>query len=124
MYVYRYYCLAIGCIAVQDERVVHVFCVNKIDCLCVWMLLFVSERVKLKRTDYPLVLRIIQGPCEQVCKVFLMEEDLGEEVTYDVNQNMSLWFRYKHTIPRKILCTLFVGHPVPEIFARVCPVKV
>ncbi|KAM7415931.1 hypothetical protein PAMA_018143 [Pampus argenteus] len=45
-----------------------------------------GERVKLKRSDYPLVLRIIQGPCEQVCKVFLMEEDLGEEVTYDVAQ--------------------------------------
>uniref|UniRef100_A0A3P9P7K2 Ras association domain family member 2a n=1 Tax=Poecilia reticulata TaxID=8081 RepID=A0A3P9P7K2_POERE len=45
-----------------------------------------GERVKLKRTDFPLVLRVIQGPCEQVCKVFLMEEDLGEEVTYDVAQ--------------------------------------
>ncbi|XP_034729037.1 ras association domain-containing protein 2b [Etheostoma cragini] len=45
-----------------------------------------GERVKLKRSDYPLVLRVIQGPCEQVCKVFLMEEDLGEEVTYDVAQ--------------------------------------
>uniref|UniRef100_A0A8C5DMB8 Ras association domain-containing protein 2 n=1 Tax=Gouania willdenowi TaxID=441366 RepID=A0A8C5DMB8_GOUWI len=45
-----------------------------------------GERAKLKRTDYPLVLRVIQGPCEQVCKVFLMEEDLGEEVTYDVAQ--------------------------------------
>uniref|UniRef100_A0A3Q3MH05 Ras association domain family member 2b n=1 Tax=Mastacembelus armatus TaxID=205130 RepID=A0A3Q3MH05_9TELE len=45
-----------------------------------------GERVKLKRTDYPLLVRIIQGPCEQVCKVFLMEEDLGEEVTYDVAQ--------------------------------------
>ncbi|KAM3867646.1 ras association domain-containing protein 2b [Diretmus argenteus] len=45
-----------------------------------------GERVKLKRSDYPLVLRIIQGPCEQVCKVFLMEQDLGEEVTYDVAQ--------------------------------------
>lgn len=45
----------------------------------------VSERVKLKRSDYPLVLRVMQGPCEQVCKIFLMEEDLGEEVTYDVN---------------------------------------
>lgn len=44
-----------------------------------------AERVKLKRSDHPLVLRVIQGPCEQVCKVFLMEEDLGEEVTYDVN---------------------------------------
>lgn len=44
-----------------------------------------AERVKLKRSDYPLALRVIQGPCEQVCKVFLMEEDLGEEVTYDVN---------------------------------------
>ncbi|KAM8865019.1 ras association domain-containing protein 2b isoform 2-T2 [Synchiropus picturatus] len=45
-----------------------------------------GERVKLKRSDYPLVWRIIQGPCEQVCKLFLMEEDLGEEVTYDVAQ--------------------------------------
>lgn len=48
----------------------------------------VSERVKLKRSDYPLVLRVMQGPCEQVCKVFLMEEDLGEEVTYDVNDHI------------------------------------
>lgn len=45
----------------------------------------VPERVKLKRSDYPLVLRVMQGPCEQVCKVFLMEADLGEEVTYDVS---------------------------------------
>uniref|UniRef100_A0AAX7V637 Ras association domain family member 2a n=1 Tax=Astatotilapia calliptera TaxID=8154 RepID=A0AAX7V637_ASTCA len=45
-----------------------------------------GERVKLKRTDYPMLLRIMQGPCEQVCKIFLMEEDLGEEVTYDVAQ--------------------------------------
>ncbi|XP_071774765.1 ras association domain-containing protein 2b [Centroberyx gerrardi] len=45
-----------------------------------------GERVKLKRSDYPLVLRVMQGPCEQVCKVFLMEPDLGEEVTYDVAQ--------------------------------------
>uniref|UniRef100_A0A669ED20 Ras association domain family member 2a n=1 Tax=Oreochromis niloticus TaxID=8128 RepID=A0A669ED20_ORENI len=45
-----------------------------------------GERVKLKRTDYPLLLRVMQGPCEQVCKIFLMEEDLGEEVTYDVAQ--------------------------------------
>lgn len=50
-----------------------------------------AERVKLKRSDYPLVLRVIQGPCEQVCKVFLMEEDLGEEVTYDVKL-LSLFF--------------------------------
>ncbi|XP_056139715.1 ras association domain-containing protein 2b [Lampris incognitus] len=45
-----------------------------------------GERVKLKRSDYPLVLRVMQGPCEQVCRVFLMEQDLGEEVTYDVAQ--------------------------------------
>ncbi|XP_062854749.1 ras association domain-containing protein 2a [Trichomycterus rosablanca] len=45
-----------------------------------------GERIKLKNTDHPLVLRILQGPCEQVCKIFLMEQDLGEEVTYDVAQ--------------------------------------
>ncbi|XP_024294238.1 ras association domain-containing protein 2 isoform X1 [Oncorhynchus tshawytscha] len=45
-----------------------------------------GERVKLKRSDYPLVLRVLQGPCEQVSRIFLMEQDLGEEVTYDVAQ--------------------------------------
>lgn len=50
----------------------------------------ISERVKLKRSDYPMVLRIMQGPCDQVCKVFLMEEDLGEEVTYDVDHTFTL----------------------------------
>lgn len=45
-----------------------------------------GERMKLKRSDFPLLLRVMQGPCEQVCKVFLMEADLGEEVTYDVAQ--------------------------------------
>lgn len=45
-----------------------------------------GERVQLKRTDHPMVLRILQGPCEQVCRIFLMEQDLGEEVTYDVAQ--------------------------------------
>lgn len=57
----------------------------------------VSERVKLKRSDYPLVLRVMQGPCEQVCKVFLMEEDLGEEVTYDVMEH----------IPAVVACHVF-----------------
>lgn len=59
---------------------------NMMSAVMAWFLS--SERVKLKRSDYPLVLRVIQGPCEQVCKIFLMEEDLGEEVTYDVNQHI------------------------------------
>lgn len=46
---------------------------------------YVSERVQLKRTDYPLVVRILQGPCEHVCKIFLMEQDLGEEIPYEVS---------------------------------------
>uniref|UniRef100_A0AAY5L5L3 Ras association domain family member 2a n=1 Tax=Esox lucius TaxID=8010 RepID=A0AAY5L5L3_ESOLU len=45
-----------------------------------------GERVQLKRSDYPLVMRVLQGPCEQVSRIFLMEQDLGEEVTYDVAQ--------------------------------------
>lgn len=36
----------------------------------------------------------MQGPCEQVCKVFLMEEDLGEEVTYDVDHTFTLLQKY------------------------------
>ncbi|XP_058050106.1 ras association domain-containing protein 2 isoform X1 [Ahaetulla prasina] len=45
-----------------------------------------GEKQKLKGTDYPLIARILQGPCEQVSKVFLMEKDQVEEVTYDVAQ--------------------------------------
>ncbi|TRY74281.1 hypothetical protein DNTS_000471, partial [Danionella cerebrum] len=45
-----------------------------------------GERIQLKRTDYPLVVRILQGPCEHICKIFLMEQDLGEEIPYEVAQ--------------------------------------
>nr|XP_034973266.1 ras association domain-containing protein 2 [Zootoca vivipara]XP_034973267.1 ras association domain-containing protein 2 [Zootoca vivipara]XP_034973268.1 ras association domain-containing protein 2 [Zootoca vivipara] len=45
-----------------------------------------GEKQKLKVTDYPLIARILQGPCEQIAKVFLMEKDQVEEVTYDVAQ--------------------------------------
>ncbi|XP_009325482.1 PREDICTED: ras association domain-containing protein 2 [Pygoscelis adeliae] len=44
------------------------------------------QKQKLRASDYPLIARILQGPCEQVSKVFLMEKDQVEEVTYDVAQ--------------------------------------
>ncbi|NXP80764.1 RASF2 protein, partial [Ramphastos sulfuratus] len=45
-----------------------------------------GEKQKLRASDYPLIARILQGPCEQVSKVFLMDKDQVEEVTYDVAQ--------------------------------------
>ncbi|XP_069474972.1 ras association domain-containing protein 2 isoform X2 [Ambystoma mexicanum] len=45
-----------------------------------------GEKQKLKESDYPLIARILQGPCEQISRVFLMEKDQVEEVTYDVAQ--------------------------------------
>ncbi|XP_050976301.1 ras association domain-containing protein 2b isoform X2 [Labeo rohita] len=45
-----------------------------------------GERRQLKPNDHPLVLRVLQGPCEQVSKMFLMEADQVEEVTSDVAQ--------------------------------------
>ncbi|XP_071655428.1 ras association domain-containing protein 2 isoform X1 [Patagioenas fasciata] len=45
-----------------------------------------GEKQKLRASDYPLIARILQGPCEQVSKVFLMEKDQVEEITYDVAQ--------------------------------------
>ncbi|XP_056427365.1 ras association domain-containing protein 2 [Hyla sarda] len=45
-----------------------------------------GEKSKLKDSDYPLIARILQGPCEQVSKLFLMEKDQIEEITYDVAQ--------------------------------------
>uniref|UniRef100_A0A8D2QPK7 Ras association domain family member 2 n=7 Tax=Neoaves TaxID=3078114 RepID=A0A8D2QPK7_ZOSLA len=44
------------------------------------------SKQKLRGSDFPLLARILQGPCEQVSKVFLMEKDQVEEVTYDVAQ--------------------------------------
>ncbi|XP_076140075.1 ras association domain-containing protein 2b isoform X1 [Alosa pseudoharengus] len=45
-----------------------------------------GERVHLKSTDHPLAVRIMEGPCEQVSKIFLMDTDQVEEVTHDVAQ--------------------------------------
>ncbi|KAG7273153.1 hypothetical protein CRUP_034551 [Coryphaenoides rupestris] len=41
---------------------------------------------KFKIENSPDDFALYLGPCEQVCRVFLMEQDLGEEVTYDVAQ--------------------------------------
>lgn len=57
---------------------------------CSWLCV-VPEKQKLKNTDYPLIARILQGPCEQVSKVFLMEKDQVEEVTYDVSPLLVRW---------------------------------
>uniref|UniRef100_M3XGL6 Ras association domain family member 4 n=1 Tax=Latimeria chalumnae TaxID=7897 RepID=M3XGL6_LATCH len=45
-----------------------------------------GERTKLRNDEYPLIARVLHGPCEKIAKLFLMETDLGEEVTYDVAQ--------------------------------------
>ncbi|XP_074152375.1 ras association domain-containing protein 4 isoform X2 [Sminthopsis crassicaudata] len=45
-----------------------------------------GERTKLKDCEYPLISRILHGPCEKIAKIFLMETDLGEEVPHDVAQ--------------------------------------
>ncbi|KAK3550140.1 hypothetical protein QTP86_021075 [Hemibagrus guttatus] len=49
-----------------------------------------GERVQLKKDDHPLAIRILRGPCEQISKVFLMEPDQVEEITYDVAQYIKL----------------------------------
>ncbi|EFB17822.1 hypothetical protein PANDA_021011, partial [Ailuropoda melanoleuca] len=45
-----------------------------------------GERTKLKDCEYPLISRILHGPCEKIARIFLMEADLGEEVPHDVSQ--------------------------------------
>lgn len=45
----------------------------------------VSEQTKLKDSEYPLISRILHGPCEKIVKIFLMEADLSEEVPHDVS---------------------------------------
>uniref|UniRef100_A0A3Q1F5I7 Ras association domain family member 4a n=1 Tax=Acanthochromis polyacanthus TaxID=80966 RepID=A0A3Q1F5I7_9TELE len=41
---------------------------------------------RLRDGEYPLVTRVLYGPCEKISKIFITEADLGEEVTYDVAQ--------------------------------------
>ncbi|KAF6111050.1 Ras association domain family member 4 [Phyllostomus discolor] len=43
-----------------------------------------GEWTKLKDCEYPLISRILHGPCEKIARIFLMEADLGEEVPHDV----------------------------------------
>ncbi|XP_068182946.1 ras association domain-containing protein 4a isoform X2 [Antennarius striatus] len=45
-----------------------------------------GERSRLKHDEYPLVTRVLYGPCEKISKILITEADLGEEVTYDVAQ--------------------------------------
>ncbi|MGH0176083.1 UNVERIFIED_CONTAM: hypothetical protein FKN15_071996 [Acipenser sinensis] len=50
-----------------------------------------GERTKLRDTEYSLISRILHGPCEKIAKIFLMETDLGEEVTYDGGSGLIIW---------------------------------
>lgn len=54
-------------------------------CICIVH----AERHQLKPNDHPLAVRVLQGPCEQVSKIFLMEMDQVEEVTHDVSEQTS-----------------------------------
>ncbi|XP_063290665.1 ras association domain-containing protein 4 [Pelobates fuscus] len=51
-----------------------------------YMLHETGERTKLGETEFPLICRVLHGPCERIARLFLMETDLGEEVSYDVAQ--------------------------------------
>ncbi|XP_048864398.1 ras association domain-containing protein 4a [Brienomyrus brachyistius] len=59
---------------------------NKLEEFVLYMVHESGEKTKLRDTDYPLISRLLHGPCEKIAKMFLMEADLGEEVTYDVAQ--------------------------------------
>lgn len=45
----------------------------------------IAERTRLKDGEYPLVARVLCGPCEKISKILITEADVGEEVTYDVS---------------------------------------
>ncbi|KAA0718050.1 Ras association domain-containing protein 4 [Triplophysa tibetana] len=59
---------------------------NKADGFALYLIHESGERTKLKDTEYPLVSRLLHGPCEKIARIFIMEKDLGEEITYDVAQ--------------------------------------
>ncbi|KAM9847479.1 ras association domain-containing protein 4a [Aulostomus maculatus] len=59
---------------------------NKAEDFVFYMVHESGERAQLRDCEYPLVTRVLYGPCEKIAKIFIMEADLGEEVTYDVAQ--------------------------------------
>lgn len=59
---------------------------NKCEEFVLYMVHESGERTRLKDGEYPLVARVLCGPCEKISKIFIMEADLGEEVTHDVAQ--------------------------------------
>ncbi|XP_051508192.1 ras association domain-containing protein 4-like isoform X2 [Myxocyprinus asiaticus] len=59
---------------------------NKADEFALYLVHESGERTKLKDTEYPLVSRLLHGPCEKIARIFIMETDLVEEITYDVAQ--------------------------------------
>ncbi|XP_051935501.1 ras association domain-containing protein 4a [Hippocampus zosterae] len=59
---------------------------NKSEEFVLYMVHESGERTQLRDSEYPLVTRVLHGPCEMISKIFIMEADLGEEVTYDVAQ--------------------------------------
>ncbi|XP_042289625.1 ras association domain-containing protein 4a isoform X1 [Thunnus albacares] len=59
---------------------------NKSEEFVLYMVHESGERAQLRDGEYPLVTRVLYGPCEKISKIFIMEADLGEEVTHDVAQ--------------------------------------
>lgn len=57
--------------------------------VCLWSLVsfvyVLVEKTRLRDGEYPLVARVLYGPCEKISKILITEADLGEEVTYDVS---------------------------------------
>lgn len=62
------------------------------------------ERTKLKDTEYPLVSRLLHGPCEKIARMFIMEKDLGEEITYDVSISKFTIGHSERDSPGKLFC--------------------
>ncbi|XP_070697582.1 ras association domain-containing protein 4a [Pempheris klunzingeri] len=59
---------------------------NKSEEFVLYMVHESGERSRLRDGEYPLVARVLYGPCEKISKIFITEADLGEEVTHDVAQ--------------------------------------
>uniref|UniRef100_A0A8C5H4K6 Ras association domain family member 4a n=1 Tax=Gouania willdenowi TaxID=441366 RepID=A0A8C5H4K6_GOUWI len=65
---------------------------NKSEDFVLYMVHESGQRTQLREGEYPLVTRVLYGPCEKISKIFIMEADLGEEVTYDVAQYIKFEF--------------------------------
>ncbi|XP_072829337.1 ras association domain-containing protein 6 isoform X1 [Vicugna pacos] len=68
---------------------------------CSWSFFSFAEQKRLKKTDIPLLHRLLQGPSKENARIFLMDKD-AEEISSDVAQYINFHFSLLESILQRL----------------------